>query len=111
MLAALITASTDDADGRASSMWIVPLTSVKRPFTVVIIKCFAANSTRVCAGSSVQVLLVSDRLMVEVVMVFLLCKARFDAGPAGAPIPSSLKAFCRAPVPARAQLACTARYP
>src|SRR5690242_3072766 len=59
MLAALIVASTDERLGFCSSAWIVPLTSVNRPFTVVIIMCLAENSTSVCAGSSSQVVSVS----------------------------------------------------
>ena len=38
--------------GWASSASMVPDTSEKRPFTVVIIRCFAENSTVVWAGSS-----------------------------------------------------------
>src|SRR3954454_10087246 len=56
MLAASISATTDEPDRSASSSTIVPATFGKRPFTVENIMCLTASSTTEWAGSMVQVL-------------------------------------------------------
>src|SRR6185437_1769748 len=111
MLAASITASTDDAVGSVSFIWMVPLTPVNRPFTVVIMRCLAPNSTSVCAGSSVHVLDVVDGCMVEVVISLLLRKAVARAAQRTGAIPSSLKPFMQLTFPrVGGHLTCTARH-
>src|SRR5215212_6518582 len=59
MLPATISTSTVELSGFCSSTTTVPLKSLKRPRTVVNIMCLTASSTLECAGSMVQVVVVS----------------------------------------------------
>jgi hypothetical protein len=63
-------AVTDEFSGWASSIWMVAWKSRKRPFTVVSIMCFTANSTMEWAVSTVQVLVAAG---VVVIRFLLLC--------------------------------------
>src|SRR5438876_12091148 len=81
MLAPLRVASTEEFAGFLSSTLMVPSTSAIRPLTVVIIRCLAENSTRVCIGSSFHWVLAPITGAVSTVAVigfFPLDRCRFE---------------------------------